>query len=69
MQTSFGSATARLVEAVIHFFSPNGLLTAVILIVLSVVLVNGSDIEQRTIDNSSTEVHRTDFSPILSSNR
>jgi hypothetical protein len=51
---------------VVRFFSPNGLTIVVILIVLSVILFNGSGIERRTLDGPGTDYQRAVVSPILS---
>ena len=69
MQTSFESVTTRLEETIIHFFTPKGLLTVVILIVLSVMLFSGSGIERRTMDGPSVEYHQATVSPILDTAR
>ena len=50
----------------VRFFSPNGLATAVILIVLSVMLFSGSGIEHRTMDDAGTDHQPAAVSPILS---
>lgn len=65
METRFELVATRLEEAVIHFFSPNGLLTAVILILLSVILFSGSGIERRVMDNRTAGYHQPAVSPIL----
>jgi hypothetical protein len=69
MGTNFESVTTRLEETVIHFFSPNGLLTAVILIILSVALFSGSSIERRTMDGPTAGHQQTAMSPILDTAR
>jgi hypothetical protein len=65
MGTRFELVATRLEETVLHFFSPNGLLTAVILILLSVVLFSGSGIERRVMDNPAAGYHQAAVSPIL----
>ncbi|MEE4111403.1 MAG: hypothetical protein V2I40_01225 [Desulfobacteraceae bacterium] len=55
----------RIEESVVRFFSPNGLATVVILIVLSVMLFSGSGIENRTTDDPGTGNQRAVASPIL----
>jgi hypothetical protein len=69
MGTHFESVTTRLEETVIHFFSPNGLLTAVILILLSAMLFSGSGIERRTMDRPAAEYNQATVSPILDTTR
>jgi hypothetical protein len=69
MGTNFESVTTRLEETVIHFFSPNGLLTVVVLIVLSVALFSGSGIERRTMDRSAAGYQQASMSPILDTAR
>ncbi len=51
---------------VVRFFSPNGLMTIVVLVVLSVILFSGSGIERRTMDGPGTDYQRAGVSPILS---
>lgn len=65
MGTRFESVATRLEETVLHFFSPNGVFTAVILIVLSVLLFSGSGIERRTMERPHAEYHQGAVSPIL----
>jgi hypothetical protein len=65
MGTRFELVATRLEETVLHFFSPNGLLTAVVLILLSVVLFSGSGIERRVMDNQPAGYQQTAVSPIL----
>jgi hypothetical protein len=69
MGTNFESVTTRLEETVLHFFSPNGLLTAVALIILSVALFSGSSIERRTMDSPTDGHQQTAMSPILDTAR
>ncbi|BBO70093.1 hypothetical protein DSCA_40230 [Desulfosarcina alkanivorans] len=69
MGTRFESVAARLEETVIHFFSPNGLLTAVFLIVLSVILFSGSTVERRMMDNPAAGYRQATGSPILDTAR
>jgi hypothetical protein len=65
METSFESVTTRLEETVLHFFSPTGLLTAVLLIIFSVALFSGSTIERRTMDGPAAGYQQATVSPIL----
>jgi hypothetical protein len=69
METSFESVTTRLEETVRLFFSPTGLLTAVLLIILSVALFSGSSIERRTMDGPAAGYQQAAFSPILDTAR
>ena len=69
METSFESVTTRLEETVLLFFSPTGLLTAVLLIILSVALFSGSSIERRTMDGPAAGYQQAAFSPILDTAR
>lgn len=64
MVTHSESISARLEQLVTHFFSPNGLMTVVALIVLSVVLLSGGSVDRRTVDHR----HAT-TSPILDTAR
>ena len=58
------------VEAtVLHFFSPGGLVTALILILFSVLLFGGSGIERRMHDRSVVEHHSQVVSPLLANHR
>ncbi|WP_319406601.1 hypothetical protein [uncultured Desulfosarcina sp.] len=69
MGTYFESVTTRLEESVLHFFSPSGLLTILILILLSVLLFSGSSIERRTLDRADADYHQAAVSPILDTAR
>jgi len=69
METSFESVTTRLEETVIHFFSPTGLLTAVVLIILSVALFSSSTIDRRTMDGPAAGFQQAIASPILDTAR
>lgn len=69
MGTHFESVTTRLEESVLHFFSPSGLLTAITLILLSVVLFSGSSIERRTMERPDAEFQQAAVSPILDTAR
>jgi hypothetical protein len=52
-------------EAVNQLFTPNRLMSIIFLVVLSVLLLNTSGIEHRTIDGSIAEYQQTAVSPIL----
>lgn len=69
METRFESVTTRLEETIIHIFSPSGLLTAVVLIILSVALFSGSSIERRTMDGPAAGYQQASVSPILDTAR
>jgi hypothetical protein len=69
MDAHFESIATRLEQTVIHFFSPSGLLTIVMLIVLGVILLGGSGIEHRMMEKSPAGFHQPAVSPILESVR
>lgn len=69
MGIRFESVTTSLEATVIHFFSPNGLLTVVILILLSVMLFSGNGIDRRTMDRPAAEYHQAAVSPLLDTAR
>ncbi len=65
MDTHLDSVTSRIELSLLQFFSPNGLLAVVIMIVLSVLLFNGSGIERRTLDRPMVDQEQPFISPIL----
>ena len=58
------ASKARVEAAVLHFFSPSGLITALILILLSLLLFSGIGIEQRMVDRSEIDLTQI-TSPLL----
>ena len=64
MERTFESAAARLEKSIVYYFTPSGLLTAVFLIVLSILLFSGAGIERRTMESPDDYDPET-VSPIL----
>lgn len=62
------ASMARVEATLLHFFSPSGLLTALAFIVISVMLLGGSGIEQRMHDRAVVEQPQME-SPLLASHR
>ena len=52
-------------EKVLHFFSPNGLLTVVFLILLMALLFGGTGIENRAMDIQAADPLQARISPLL----
>lgn len=66
MDMRLASVATRIEASVLQFFSPNGLLIVVGMIILGMILFSGSGIERRTFDQSAMGQHqRTDVSPLL----
>jgi hypothetical protein len=57
----------RLEAYILHFFSPNGLLTVVSVIILMALLLGGMGIEHRTMDKAAADHQQITESPLLSS--
>ncbi len=58
---------SRLEENVLRFFSPDGLLTVVSIVILMALLLGGMGIEHRTMDMTAADQQRVTESPLLSS--
>jgi hypothetical protein len=69
MGTIYTPVANRLEENVLRFFSPNGLLTVVCLIILIALLFGGTGIERRTMDVPAADHLQTTVSPLLHSVR
>ncbi|WP_419659952.1 uncharacterized protein Dvar_02890 [Desulfosarcina variabilis str. Montpellier] len=69
MGTNNTPVAGRLEDKVLRFFSPNGLLTAVFLIILMCFLFSGGGIEHRTLDTSAADHQQMTESPLLYSVR
>ena len=57
--------TRQIEETVNQLFTPNGLMSIILLIVLSVLLLGTSGIERRTMEGPIAEYQQTAVSPIL----
>lgn len=68
MSRGLSPITTRVEQQVIRFFSPNGLLTIVVLIFLSALLSSGRGIENRSLDRP-TAAPTAAVSPILHTSR
>ena len=69
MRTDHAFIASRVEESVLRFFSPNGLLTVVSLVILAALLLGGMGIERRTMDGPIAEYGQVVESPLLSSAR
>ena len=69
MHTHSHSNEAWIKGTVIHFFSPNGLLTAITLILLSFFIFSSMGVERRTMNDSRATYPPSMQSPILGSVR
>ena len=69
MGTIYTPVANRFEENILRFFSPNGLLTVVSLIILMVLLFGGTGIERRTMDVPAVDHHQAMVSPLLHSAR
>ena len=68
MKTRGETVHTRIEASVLQFFSPYGLLSAVALIILSVMLFSTSAIEMRTHDRPTIETQQS-TSPLLDTTR
>ena len=69
MQTYSHSDFSWIKESVIHFFSPNGLLTVITLILLSVFIFSSMGVERRMTNEAGATYQQSMRSPILDSGR
>ena len=69
MGTNYTQVASRLEENVLRFFSPNGLLIVVSLIILVSLLFGGTGIERRTMDMPAADTIQGTVSPLLHSAR
>lgn len=69
MGTIYTPVANRFEENILRFFSPNGLLTVVCLIILIALFFGGTGIEHRTMDTPAVDHLQTTVSPLLHSTR
>ena len=65
MRTIHTPVASRLEENILRFFSPNGLLTVVSLIILMALLLGSIGIERRTMDMPAADQRQVTESPLL----
>lgn len=70
MQQTYSHSDFSWIKAsVIHFFSPNGLLTVITLVLLSVFIFSSMGVEQRMTNEVGATYQQSMHSPILDSGR